>query len=82
MTLIFICGGIIRIVEEGVSTRSRRSLLQASSSSLNSTTTNVTLEFGDPPAPNITMTMPPTVEQEIVMSGENNDSVDIMVRST
>ncbi len=63
-----------------MSTRSRRSLLQASSSS-NSTTTNVTLEFGDPPTPNITMTMPPTVEQEIVMSGENNDSVDITVRS-
>ena len=41
--------------------------------------TTITLEFGDPPAPNITAPPPPTVAQEIIMAGETNDSVDLEV---
>lgn len=65
-----------RIVSEEESARRfRRSLL--ATSTLNHT--SVTLELGNPPAPIVTMTMPPTVEEEIVMAREVNDSVDLEV---
>lgn len=41
--------------------------------------TSVTLEFGNPPAMNITMTPPPSIEEEIAMAQEVNDSVDLQV---
>ena len=46
-------------------------------SALNRTT--ITLEFGNPPAMNITMATPPTIEEEIEMAREVNDSVDLEV---
>ena len=63
-----------RIIAEN-SARRRRSLL--ATTGFNHTT--ITLEFGDPPAPNITAPPPPTVAQEIMMAGETNDSVDLEV---
>ena len=41
--------------------------------------TTITLEFGDPPDVNVTQPSPPSVAEEIMMSGEVNDSVDIEV---
>ena len=41
--------------------------------------TTVTLEFGNPPAVNISTPQPPTVAMEIANAGETNDSVDIEV---
>ncbi len=43
--------------------------------------TTITLEFGNPPAANITSTPPPTIAMEIMMAGEMNDSVDLDVRT-
>lgn len=70
-----------RIVSEGSVQRFRRSLLETTAApEENSTsTTNVTLEFGDPPAPNITMTSAPSVVEEIELAREVNDSVDVTV---
>lgn len=65
-----------RIVSEVDSTRSRRSLLAVSAFNH----TSVTLEFGNPPAVNISMTPPPSIEEEIEMAREVNDSVDLEVR--
>ena len=65
-----------RIVSEVDSgTRSRRSLLAASAFNH----TSITLEFGNPPAVNISMTPPPSIEEEIEMAREVNDSVDLEV---
>lgn len=55
--------------------RVRRSLLATSGFNQ----TSITLEFGNLPAPNITVPMPPTVAEEIVMARETNDSVDLEV---
>ena len=55
--------------------RSRRSLL--TSTSLNHT--SITIEFGDPPALNITTQSPPSVAEEIDLAREMNDSVDLQV---
>ena len=55
--------------------RSRRSLLAVSEFNQ----TNITIELGNLPAPNITTTPPPTVAEEIMMAGETNDSVDLDV---
>ena len=41
--------------------------------------TSITLEFGNPPAPNISSPEPPAVSEEIAMSKETNDSVDLEV---
>lgn len=65
----------IRIVSEDSKVRSGRSLL--STSSFNRT--SITLEFGNPPAPNITLVPPPSVAEEITTAREINDSVDLTV---
>ena len=67
----------IRIISEDSTQRFRRSLLATSTFNR----TSVTLEFGNPPAPNITMTDPPSVAEEIEMAREINDSVDLEVHS-
>lgn len=54
--------------------RFRRSLLAVAVNQ-----TSVTLEFGNPPAMNITMTSPPSIQEEIEMAREVNDSVDLQV---
>ena len=41
--------------------------------------TSITLEFGNPPAPNISMPLPPSIADEIEMAREINDSVDLQV---
>lgn len=41
--------------------------------------TSITLEFGNPPAPNITTPPPPSVAEEIELARETNDSVDLQV---
>jgi hypothetical protein len=65
-----------RIVSEADSSgRFRRSLLAVPVNQ-----TSVTLEFGNPPAMNITMTPPPSIEEEIEMARESNDSVDLQVK--
>lgn len=61
-------------MSEDSSQRFRRSLLATSVNH-----TSVTLEFGNPPAPNISMTPPPSVADEIEMAREINDSVDLEV---
>ena len=64
-----------RIVSEVDSvTRSRRSL-----SAFNRT--SITLEFGNPPAVNISITPPPSIEEEIEMAGEFSNNVDLEVYS-
>ncbi len=68
---------LCRIVSESpAAPRGRRSLLAVSDTNH----TTITLEFGNPPAPNITVATPPTIEMEIMMAGETNDSVDLDVR--
>ena len=62
-------------MSEDTRLRVRRSLL--ASSGFNQT--SITLEFGNPPAPNITSPEPPTVLEEIAMARETNDSVDLEV---
>ena len=66
---------MIRIVSEDTPVRVRRSLLAVGGFNQ----TSVTLEFGSPPAPNITSPEPPTVSEEIAMAREINDSVDLEV---
>ena len=67
---------VFRIASEDTSVRVRRSLLAAGG--INQT--SITLEFGSPPAPNITTPESPTVSEEIAMAREINDSVDLEVR--
>ncbi len=77
----FICTSYMKCIpyrivsESSDAPRSRRSLLAVNE--FNQTT--ITLEFGNPPAPNITTTTPPTIAMEIMMAGELNDSVDLDV---
>ena len=67
-----------RIISEDDSSpgRFRRSLLAAPVNQ-----TSVTLEFGNPPAMNISVASPPSIEEEIEMAREVNDSVDLQVKS-
>ena len=64
-----------------LSGRRRRRQVDGSGGSPSVTTsmTTITLEFGDPPDANVTQPSPPSVAEEIMMSGEINDSVDIEV---
>ena len=66
---------VFRIVSEDTPVRVRRSLLAAGG--INQT--SITLEFGSPPASNITTPESPTVSEEIAMAREINDSVDLEV---
>lgn len=65
---------IVDIIAEDTPTRRRRALANG----VNHTT--ITLEFGDPPTPNITVVDSPSIAEEIALAGATNDSVDIMVR--
>lgn len=62
------------VAEDSLPFRKRRQVGSATQ-----TTTTVTLEFGDPPEVNISQPTAPSVAEEIQMSGEVNDSVDIEV---
>ena len=67
---------IVEIVaEDSRPTRRRRNLLAVNEFNF----TTITLEFGDPPALNISTPEAPSVADEIAMAGETNDSVDLDV---
>ena len=65
---------IVDIVSEATLLRTRRAIANG----VNRTT--ITLEFGDPPAQNVTVAEAPSIAEEIAMAGETNDSVDLMVQ--
>ena len=58
--------------------RKRRQVTDSGDGPLSSMTT-ITLEFGDPPEVNVSQPSAPSVAEEIQLSGEVNDSVDIEV---
>ena len=58
------------IAEDEQLGRRRRNLLAVSNH------TTITLEFGEPPALNVSTPETPTVAEEVAMSGEANNSVD------
>lgn len=62
------------MAEDSLPFRKRRQVGSATQ-----TTTTVTLEFGEPPEVNISQPTAPSVAEEIQISGEVNDSVDIEV---
>lgn len=64
------------MAEDSLPSRKRRQVGSAAQ-----TTTTITLEFGDPPEVNISQPTAPSVAEEIEISGEVNDSVDIEVIS-
>lgn len=62
------------MAEDSLPSRKRRQVGSATQ-----TFTTVTLEFGEPPEVNISQPTAPSVAEEIQISGEVNDSVDIEV---
>ena len=68
---------IVRIIAEDTPLRKRRSLLTVDEFNL----TTITLEFGEPPALNVSTPEPPSIATEIAMAGETDDSVDLEVRT-